>query len=156
MDRGDSTISPEIVPAVATLNSFLDFLSKTVAAAVFRRVFRKLGAGIQDWMWDYVITRNQFSSAGGSQFSSDINEIWKTCSRYVEEPTASMRKLKDSCVLLTLSTSPAEGSLGLKEVARSVFEGNDKARDTLGRLGLANLSANDARTVLQRRVEAFA
>ncbi|KAH0614521.1 uncharacterized protein H6S33_000157 [Morchella sextelata] len=156
MDRGDSTISPEIVPAVATLNSFLDFLAKTVAAAVFRRVFRKLGAGIQNWMWDYVITRNQFSSAGGSQFSSDINEIWKTCSRYVEEPTASMRKLKDSCVLLTLPTSPAEGSLGLKEVAGSVFQGGDKARDTLGRLGLANLSANDARTVLQRRVEAFA
>lgn len=155
MDRGDSTISPEIVPAVATLNSFLDFLSKTVATAVFRRVFRKLGTGIQDWMWDYVITRNQFSSAGGSQFSSDINEIWKTCSRYVEEPTASMRKLKDTCVLLTLPTAPAEGSIGLKEVSGPVFENNDKARDTLSRLGLANLSVNDARTVLQRRVEAF-
>lgn len=158
MDRTDSTISPEIAPAVAMLNTFLAFLSKTLATAVFRRVFRKLGAGIQSWMWDYVITRNQFSSAGGKQFSSDMFEIWNVSSRYIEDPAASTKKLKDACTLLTLPTrvDEAEVTPVLRDVVKAVFEDNDKARDTLGRLELTNISVSDARAVLQRRVEAWA
>lgn len=158
LDRTDTTISPEFVPAVATLNTFLAFLSKTLATAVFRRVFRKLGAGVQSWMWDYVITRNQFSSAGGKQFATDVSEMWNICSRYVEDPAASMKKLKDACILLTLPTSTDEaGSTpSLKEVVKAVFEDNDKARAVLVRLELVNVSVSDVRAVLQRRVEAWA
>lgn len=157
MDRTDSTVSPEIVPAAATLNIFLEFLSKTVATAVFRRVLRRLGTGIQSWMWDYVITRNKFSSAGGKQFATDMSEIWNTCSKYVEDPTASMKMLKDVCVLFTLPTSTSEGEAkpGLKEVVRAVFEDSDKAQAILARLELANISVNDARVVLRGRVEAW-
>lgn len=157
MDRTDSTVSPEIVPAAATLNIFLEFLSKTVATAVFRRVLRRLGTGIQSWMWDYVITRNKFSSAGGKQFSTDMSEIWNTCSKYVEDPTASMKMLKDVCVLLTLpiSTSEGEAKPRLKEVVRAIFEDSDKAQAILARLELANISVNDARIVLRGRVEAW-
>lgn len=157
MDRTDSTISPEIVPATATLNLFLEFLSKTVAMAVFRRIFRKLGAVVESWMWDYVITRNKFSSAGGKQLATDVSEMWNTCSKYVEDPTASMKMLKDVCVLLTLPTSTAVGETtpGLKEVVRAVFEDSDKAQAILMRLELANISVNDARVVLRGRVEAW-
>lgn len=157
MDRTDSTISPEIAPAAATLNIFLEFLSKTVATAVLRRIFRKLGAAIQSWMWDYVIIRNKFSSAGGKQLATDVSEMWNTCSKYIEDPTASMKMLKDVCVLLTLPISTAGGDAtpGLKEVVRAVFEDSDKAQAILVRLELANISVNDARTVLRGRVEAW-
>lgn len=154
MDRSDSTISPEIAPAVATLNIFLEFLSKTVATAVLRRIFRKLGAVIQSWMWDYVITRNKFSSAGGKQLATDVSEMWNACSKYVEDPTASMKMLKDVCILLTLPTV-GDATPGLKEVVRAVFENSDKAQAILMRLELANISVNDARVVLRGRVEAW-
>lgn len=108
-------------------------------------------------MWEHVITRNQFSSAGGKQFATDISEMWNTCSKYVEDPTASMKKLKDACALLTLPISAGEagGTLGLKEVVKALFEDSDKAEALLTRLELANISASDAKTVLQRRVEAW-
>lgn len=107
-------------------------------------------------MWDYVITRSQFSSAGGKQFASDIAEMWNVCSRYVEEPATSMKKLNDVCVLLTLPATAVEATPGLKEVVKDVFEDNDKARAMLGRLELVNISVSDARAILQRRVEAWA
>lgn len=108
-------------------------------------------------MWDYVITRNKFSSAGGKQLAADMSEMWNTCSKYVEDPTASMKMLKDACVLLTLPTNIDKGETtpGLKEVVRAVFEDNDKAQVILTRLELANISVNDARVVLRGRVEAW-
>ncbi|RPA89814.1 hypothetical protein L873DRAFT_1822137 [Choiromyces venosus 120613-1] len=152
-----NTISPEMVQPATATNTFLSFLFKTVAPAVFKRVYRKFAAGIQAYLWDNVLMRNQFSLAGGKQFTTDVGELWNVSGRYIEDPGASMKRLKAACVLLTLEDEQVEGKIGLKEVVQRVFEDNEKARGVLEELGLVGcVSTSEARGVLQRRVEAWA
>jgi len=100
--------------------------------------------------------RNQFSLAGGKQFTTDIGELWNVSGRYIGDPEASMKRVKAACVLLTLEDGQ-EGTIGLKEVVQKVFEDNEKARGILEELGLVGcVSTSEARGVLQRRVEAWA
>ncbi|PUU78490.1 TIP-1 family-domain-containing protein [Tuber borchii] len=152
-----STISPEMVQPATTTNTFLSFLFKTVVPAVFKRVYRKFAAGIQAYLWDNILMHNQFSLAGGKQFTADIDELWNVSRRYIGDPEASMKRVKAACVLLTLEEGQEEGKLGLKEVVQRVFEDNEKARVILEELGLVGcVSISEARGVLQRRVEAWA
>jgi len=144
-----------VQPATAT-NTFLSFLFKTVAPAVFKRIYHKFAAGIQAYLWDNILMRNQFSLAGGKQFTTDIGELWNVSGRYIGDPEASMKRVKAACVLLTLEDGQ-EGTIGLKEVVQKVFEDNEKARGILEELGLVGcVSTSEARGVLQRRVEAWA
>lgn len=100
---------------------------------------------------------NQFSLAGGKQFTADIDELWNVSRRYIGDPEASMKRVKAACVLLTLEEGQEEGKLGLKEVVQRVFEDNEKARVILEELELVGcVSISEARGVLQRRVEAWA
>ncbi|KAG0635592.1 TIP-1 family-domain-containing protein [Tuber brumale] len=152
-----STISPEMVQPATATNTFLSFLFKTVAPAVFKRVYRKFAVGIQAYLWDNILMRNQFSLSGGKQFTTDVGELWNVSGRYIEDPEAPMKRVKAACVFLTLEDGQEEGRIGLKEVVQKVFEDNEKARGILEELGLAGcVSTSEARGVLQRRVEAWA
>lgn len=146
-----------MVQPATTTNTFLSFLFKAVAPAVFKRVYRKFAAGIQAYLWDNILMHNQFSLAGGKQFTADIDEMWNVSRRYIGDPEASMKRVKAACVLLTLEEGQEEGKLGLKEVVQRVFEDNEKARVILEELELVGcVSISEARGVLQRRVEAWA
>ena len=126
-----------------------------MAPPIFERIFRKFTAGIQTWLWDYVVMRNQFSLAGGKQLATDISEFWNIFARYVGDPEVLTKKLKAACILLTLEDGN-EGRTGFKEVVQALFEDNEHARGMLEELNLAkSISTNEARAVLQRRVEAW-
>ncbi|CUS14102.1 unnamed protein product [Tuber aestivum] len=152
-----STISPEMVQPATATNTFLSFLFKSVAPAVFKRIYRKFAAGIQNYLWDNILMRNQFSLAGGKQFTTDVGELLNISGRYIEDPEGSMKRVRAACLLLTLEDGQEEVKLGLKEVVHRVFEDNDKARGILEELGLVGcVNTSEVRGVLQRRVEAWA
>ncbi|KAL7275623.1 hypothetical protein RUND412_001434 [Rhizina undulata] len=148
-----NTLSPEILQPLSTLSSLLAFLSRTLSTAVFRRVFKPFAAGVGAFIWDYVITRAQFSYLGASQFARDVEELWNVCARFIDEPENYMRRIKDSVILLAL---PTDGEAGLRAVVKEVFEDNEKARGVMERLGVVSMATGEVRGVLGRRVEAWA
>lgn len=64
-----------------------------------------------------------------------------------------MPKLQEAVDLLNLPLDPSDG-ISVKQASDAVFASNAQAKEILDRLGFVLLSNTDARTILQRRVEA--
>lgn len=146
-----SSTSPELIAFLSALQTHLSFLRRTLSPTVFRRCFRSVANSLQTYLWDYVIARNTFSFAGGSQFARDMNEVWRV---FGDGGEATMGRVAEACVLLAL---PVEGDSEktLRGVVKPAFEDNAKARECMAKLGIKELAVGDVRGVLQRRVEAF-
>ena len=150
-------LTAELDATIQQLNSFLHFLETTLAQASLRRISRQLALAIQSFLWDSVLMRYNFSSAGVAQFTRDVEAIWETMDRHLGRGQAQMgmRKLKEGLVLLGLPEKGDDGAragaeLGLREVENRVFTNNESAREVLEELGLEVLSETDARHVLKR------
>lgn len=157
-------LTAELDATVQQLHSFLSFLSKVLAQAPLRRIVRQVMLAMQSFLWDHVLIRYTFSSAGIAQFSRDVEAIWETTDRWLggAQGQLGMRKLKEALVLLALPVkAEVEGEeeekdavgLGLWEVEKRVFRSNESGREVLEELGLEVLSESDARNVLERKIE---
>lgn len=164
------TLTAELDAPISLLDSYLSFLSRALAKAPLRRIGRLLAHGIQSTLWDSVLIRHSFSTAGAAQFVADVDGICSVLDRSLGIGFArtGMKRLCEGIVLLGL---PVKGEIpvhgdeemvdaeripkrwGLFEVERRVFIDNEAARDVLEEMGLEALSEQDARTVLERRVE---
>jgi len=166
----DISLTAELDGAVRLLDEYLGFLAKTVSTTSLRRITRQLSHSVQSFMWDSILVRHSFSTAGASQLTADVRGLWRVIDRYVGkgQGEAGMRRLAEGLVVLGLPVKgeipidtaqvPDDGGtepkrLGLWEVERRVFASNESARDVLVELGLETLSEGDAREVLKRRVE---
>lgn len=162
-------LTAELDAPISLLDSYLSFLSRVLAKAPLRRIGRLLAHGIQSTLWDSVLVRHSFSTAGAAQFVADVDGICSVLDRSLGVGFArvGMRRLCEGLVLVGL---PVKGDIpvhgdedagfeqtpriwGLFEVERRVFIDNEAARDVLEEMGLEVLSEQDARTVLERRVE---
>ena len=163
----ESSISPaltaELDATVQQLDDFLSFLANVLAKAPLRRVVRQIALAMQTFLWDHVLLRYTFSSAGTAQFQRDVEAIWETIDRSLGEGQGQMgmRKLREALMLLSLPLTDEvqakerkmEGGLGLLEVEKRIFQSNESGREVLEELGLETLSESEARHVLGRRVE---
>ncbi|KAK5125106.1 hypothetical protein LTR85_000780 [Meristemomyces frigidus] len=182
------SVSAELDPTIRLLTDYFGFLSKAVGKLPLRRINRAVCHTIQNYIWDSVLTRHTFSTAGATQLGADVRALCALIDRYVGvgQAQAGMRKLLEGTTLLGLPVrgeiqrvqagrsgtdeddegaaweevdgdvneeSTENKQLGLFEVERLVFMDNDSARHALEQLGLEVLSENDARAVLERRVE---
>ena len=162
-ETGSLTPTAALDSTQTYLAEHLSFLSKVLTSASLRRIGRQTILAVQSFLWDKVLARKVFSTAGAAQFRRDIESIISTCNRCLGNGQAErgMGRLKEALVLLELPDEHLEeGSegedgveIGLWEVERRIFEGNESARQTLEELGLVSLNASDARDVLRRRVE---
>ncbi|KAI5237863.1 hypothetical protein E4T43_07854 [Aureobasidium subglaciale] len=164
----ESSLTAELDPPLAFLDTHLAFLSRALARPVLRRICRVVGHSLQITLWDNVLLRHNFSSAGASQFKSDFRGICSVFDRYLGNGfgQTAMLRLDNGLTLLDL---PVRGELlvevdpenevapekkwGLFEVERRVFMDNEAARDVLEEMGLEVLAESDARAVLGKRVE---
>jgi len=133
-------------------------------------------ANVQTYLYDYIVSRNQFSELGARQFGRDCQELWAVSNRFVSETgggggvggsDVATRRLRETVTLLTLPVeesvvagSGAEGDEkrkvpGLRSVVGVVFEDNEKARRMLEVLGVEALEVIEVRGLLRRRVEAW-
>lgn len=126
---------------------------------------------MQTFLWDSVLLRNHFSSAGIAQYRRDVDAICDVFDRFVGKGQANlgMRKLREGLELLGMpikaktqdggeQESSDDGALGDKrpgiwEVEKRVFRSNESAREMLEELGMDALTESEARHVLERRVE---
>ncbi|KAI5801476.1 TIP-1 family-domain-containing protein [Peziza echinospora] len=173
------TLSPEISQPLSTLSSSFSFLARALTTPVFLRIFRHTMANVQTYLYDYIVSRNQFSELGARQFGRDCQELWAVSGRFVSESggignagvagsDVATRRLREAVTLLTLPVeeslvagSGAEGDEkrkvpGLRSVVGVVFEDNEKARRVLEVLGVEALDVMEVRGLLRRRVEAWA
>jgi hypothetical protein len=167
---GESNLTAELDPPLTLLDTHLSFLSRALSKPALRRICRIVGRELETTLWDSVLLRHTFSTAGASQFMSDFKGICSVFDRYLGAGTGRsfMQRLDDGLTLLDL---PVRGEIpvevdaeasdeatsakkwGLFEVERRVFMDNEAARDVLEEMGLEVLSESDARAVLEKRVE---
>lgn len=160
-----STISSELDTPIQLLVSHMSFLAGAISEGPLRRIARHIALDIQAFMWDSVLSRHNFSTAGISQLRRDIEGIWAIFDKYAgrNQGRFGMRKLSDALDLIgmPIRSRPGEfnempdtdSQLGLWDVEKRVFDSNENARQVLEELGLENLTESDARIVLGRRVE---
>ncbi|KAK4997695.1 hypothetical protein LTR66_002925 [Elasticomyces elasticus] len=173
-DAVSLALTAELDPTIRLLSDYLGFLSRALAKAPLRRIVRQLCSSMQSSIWDNVLMRHSFSTAGAAQLTVDIGGLCETIDRYVGDDVArsGMRKLVEGVTFLSLpvrgeitrdeqGTGSAQDNnrgasprrLGLFDAERRVFMNNENARDVLEELGMEVLSESEARHVLERRVE---
>ena len=167
---GESNLTAELDPPLTLLDTHLAFLSRALSKPALRRICRVVGHSLQITLWDSVLLRHSFSTAGASQFMSDFKGICSVFDRYLGAGTGQnvMQRLDDGLTLLDLPVrgeipvevdaetsdeASSEKKWGLFEVERRVFMDNEAARDVLEEMGLEVLTESDARAVLGKRIE---
>ncbi|KAJ5674118.1 hypothetical protein N7462_009557 [Penicillium macrosclerotiorum] len=162
------SLSSDLAHAMRTLSTQLSFLARALGIAPLRRVSRQLLLSIQNYIWDNVLMRNNFSEAGAAQLASDADHLSSVVDTAlgpaapVDGSFRILKKLSEGLLLLNLSASiesdsenPGEGdvSLGLWDVEKRLFKDNESARAVLAELEIDGLAEAEARSVLERRVE---
>lgn len=65
----------DLAPTIRTLSQSISFLSRALGVAPLRRITRQLLLAIQTYIWDNVLMRHTFSTAGAAQLASDVEHI---------------------------------------------------------------------------------
>jgi hypothetical protein len=80
-----ANLSPtaEIDPLLSHLGTTLGFLSRALASAPLRRVTRSVLATVSSTLWDSVLTRYRFSTAGAAQLHADLAAICRVVDKQV-------------------------------------------------------------------------
>ncbi|KAF2758217.1 RINT-1 family protein [Pseudovirgaria hyperparasitica] len=171
-----TTTTAELDTTLHTLRESFTFLARAVAQAPLRRVVRQVLASLQTALWNGVLVKHTFSTAGAAQLGADVASICRvvdlavgggggggsTGSSAVAE--SGLRKLREGVLLLGLpfrsgggsggdSSEEAASGLGLWQVEKRLFADNEQARGVLEELGLEVVGEAEARSVLGRRIE---
>ncbi|KAJ5439786.1 uncharacterized protein N7458_010784 [Penicillium daleae] len=162
------SLSSDLAHAMRTLSTQLNFLARALGVAPLRRVSRQLLLSIQNYIWDNVLMRNNFSETGAAQLSSDIDHLCSVVDNalgvagHVGGSTRIVKKINEGLRLLNLSASTdpsaenvegAGAGLRLWDVEKRLFKDNESARAVLAELEIDGLAETEARSVLEKRVE---
>ena len=97
-------ISAELEPTLRLLSEYFGFLSKAIGMTALRRMSKQVAHSIQSFIWDNVLIRHSFSTAGATRLSVDVSAICTNIDRYVGNGQArlGMRKLVEGVALISL------------------------------------------------------
>lgn len=118
------SISAELDPTLRLITDYFGFLSKAVGKVPLRRMSRQVCHTIQSYIWDTVLTRQSFSTAGATQLATDVRAICTDLDRYIGtgQAQAGMRKLLEGATLIGL---PVRGEIQRVQPGRSGVDGED-------------------------------
>jgi hypothetical protein len=160
---GDGSLNQALLTTTAELDGLLqslktnmDFLERALGAAPFRRIYSHAFGTLQDCLWNDILMRERFTTLGAAQFYRDVAAIWFIVDRYFVGGSSSalgMPKLREGVQLLNLPLKAGENEMCLEDVNRRLFTSNDEAKKVLEELKYETITPNEARQVLQRRVE---
>lgn len=114
---GASSISAELDPTLRLTAQYFDFLSKAVGQAPLRRLARHLAHVVQSYLWDSVLLRHSFSTAGAAQLATDVHAIAFELDRHVGsgQTQRGMRRLLEGLTLLALPVRAANPDIGVED-----------------------------------------
>ena len=114
----------ELDPLVTYLTTTLGFLSRTLAPAPLRRISRGALATVSSMVWDNVLSRHRFSTAGAAQLSADLQAICRVFDKTVGlgVAEAGLRKCIEGAQLLNL---PIKGGTSQEKASHGIGEGGE-------------------------------
>ncbi|RDA87038.1 hypothetical protein CP532_3221 [Ophiocordyceps camponoti-leonardi (nom. inval.)] len=154
-DPSQLSVTPELDEPLRILKRNLDFLSRALSTASFRRVWHRALDWLQDMLWNGVLMRQSFTTLGAAQFLHDGSAIFALVDRYMTGGPSALEALCEGMRLLNLPVVDGGGGsvVTLKEASDRAFTNNDEARKLLEVLGFDALTPMNARQILERRVE---
>ncbi|KAK4242929.1 RINT1-like protein [Achaetomium macrosporum] len=150
---GDLAVTAELDEPLRILKRDLDFLSRALGTAVFRRVWREALEKLNNTLWSDVLIGHKFTASGAAQFMRDVQAISVLIERFIPDGSSSLGSLSDALRLLNLPVDAQEGAMSLKRATDMVFTDNSEAKKVLDELEIDSLTPANARHILQRRVE---
>jgi hypothetical protein len=118
----------------------------------FRHIWRAALDTLQDLIFSELLLKQEFTTLGAARLSNDLDSIEQLMDRWAD---MGMPKLRQGVQLLNLPLSAEEDSpITLMEASGAIYSTNAEADEILKKLGLDQISRNDARAILARRVEA--
>jgi hypothetical protein len=111
---------------------------------------------MHDQLWSEVLMRQRFTTAGAAQFRRDVAVLSAGYDRFVPGAAAAgLSALGEALLLLTLPVAAEDNGGGptLGEVSDRVYKDNTEAKAVMEELGIVELTPQNARNILQRRVE---
>ena len=122
----NTNLSPtaELDPLLTHLTSTLGFLSRALAPAPLRRIARAVLATISNVLWDNVLSRHRFSTAGAAQFSADLEALCRVVNKAIGPGVAEvgLRKCLQGAQLVGL---PVKGGKSVAKPSDADDEGDD-------------------------------
>ncbi|CAG8788556.1 17346_t:CDS:2, partial [Cetraspora pellucida] len=86
-------LSSELYTPLSDLAHSLTFLSNHLPTRVFKSIYKEISKETEDYLWNRVLMRNQFSEMGGRQFEVDmIKGLFTVGKRWVQKPENYSRK----------------------------------------------------------------
>ncbi|KAK3317862.1 TIP-1 family-domain-containing protein [Cercophora scortea] len=146
-------ITSELDEPLRILKRDLEFLSRALGTAVFRRVWREALEKLNVMLWNDVLMSHRFASSGAAQFRRDLHAISSLIERYIPDGSGSLSSMKEALELLNLPVEAPEGGMSLRRATDMVFTDNSEAKKFLEELNIGSLTPANARQILQRRVE---
>ncbi|KAK3985894.1 RINT1-like protein [Cladorrhinum sp. PSN332] len=141
----DLAVTAELDEPLRILKRDLDFLSRTLGTAPFRRVWRDALERLNNSLWSDVLMSHKFTAIGAAQLRHDLRAISSLIERYIPDGSSSLGSLSDALRLLNLDS--------IKDATDRVFTDNAEAKKLLEELEIDSLTPANARQILQRRVE---
>ena len=185
-EPGNLAPSSSLDVALQVLSYQLGFLATVLGPASLNRLGRQICLIVEREVYEQVLLRHSFSSAGVAQLRRDVSAVESTidaASHITGIASRSMSKLEQALTLAGLpvavpedtdgrkvsdgwgfddddadgtdtDTSDESDVLTLNDISVKLFRSNAAARKILARIGCDLLSENDARTILERRIDA--
>ncbi|KFM77078.1 RAD50-interacting protein 1, partial [Stegodyphus mimosarum] len=141
-------ISPAAHPMLEIINSSLYRLQELLAKPLFTKVWQQIAAELNIYLYEEVILQNSFSEGGAAQLNFDMTRnLFPIFGSYTLKPENYFKLVRDSCVLLNLSSAPA---MLLRETLKHQ-EGFESKSSALEELGVYTLSPSQALLILSQR-----
>jgi hypothetical protein len=164
----DSQLAPtaELDSLLQVLRTLFGYLVRAFGTVPLRRIAKQTLQTIDGILTEQVILNHSFSDAGVAQFSADLNAIRAVVAKLIDTSMVEtgLGRVGQATALLSLpikstrtsnddDSEVKSGKVGLFEAEKRLYQQSDDARELLEELGLDQLSINDARKILARRIE---
>lgn len=153
IDNEQLSVSAELDELLHIIKRNLNFLQQAVSTTYFRRIFRAALSKLQEQLWNDIISKQSFTGFGAAQLQRDVSALAAVIDSYVPNASGTMGSIHGGIRLLTLPLEVEGSGMTLRRASDGVFKDNDAAREVLEELGIESLTPQNARNILQRRVE---
>jgi RAD50-interacting protein 1 len=118
-------ISADLEPTLRLLADYLGFLSKAIGRIPLPRISRQLCHAVQTFLWDNVLVRHSFSTAGTTQLTTDMSALCSRIDRFVGQGQArlGLRRLLEGVTLISL---PIRAEISREQSGMSGDQGEDE------------------------------
>lgn len=132
------------------------FLYRTLPAPAFLRIWRQALGFLEEVFWRDVLLKQDFTTLGAARLAADFRALQSLIGQYSNldaHSVLSMPRLAEGIALLNLPVECEDPKLSLMGVTNRVFAGSNECEEALNDLGLEYLTNQQARSILQKRME---